>query len=151
MEGFDDFDLEVDSVVDLQVLVSDKPTQVGAVDKQCALGSVGGPGVGSLFRAEASAATVADAWRRVLSHDSGKAGADKHFEHGVGDGRGAKGLEFPVGTTAEPIDKRKPNLKAVTSKSGTISDNDDDEVLWNLGKPSKIRPTVSPRQNIPAV
>jgi len=24
-------------------------------------------------------------------------------------------------------------------------------VLWNLGKPSKIRPTVSSRQNIPAV
>jgi len=24
-------------------------------------------------------------------------------------------------------------------------------VLWNSGKPSKIRPTVSPRQNIPAV
>ena len=24
-------------------------------------------------------------------------------------------------------------------------------MLWNLGKPSKIRPTVSPRQNIPAV
>ena len=26
-----------------------------------------------------------------------------------------------------------------------------DHVLWNLGKPSKIRPTVSSRQNIPAV
>ena len=25
------------------------------------------------------------------------------------------------------------------------------KLLWNLGKPSKIRPTVSPRQNIPAV
>jgi len=25
------------------------------------------------------------------------------------------------------------------------------ELLWNLGKPSKIRPTVSPGQNIPAV
>jgi len=25
------------------------------------------------------------------------------------------------------------------------------QVLWNLGKPSKIRPTVSSRQNIPAV
>jgi len=25
------------------------------------------------------------------------------------------------------------------------------DVLWNLGKPSKIRPTVSSRQNIPAV
>ena len=24
-------------------------------------------------------------------------------------------------------------------------------LLWNLGKPSKIRPTVSSRQNIPAV
>jgi len=26
-----------------------------------------------------------------------------------------------------------------------------DHILWNLGKPSKIRPTVSSRQNIPAV
>ena len=25
------------------------------------------------------------------------------------------------------------------------------KILWNLGKPSKIRPTVSSRQNIPAV
>jgi len=27
----------------------------------------------------------------------------------------------------------------------------DGVLLWNLGKPSKIRPTVSSRQNIPAV
>jgi len=45
-------------------------------------------------------------------------------------------------------DQRAESADLLTSSHAAVSDR---AILWNLGKPSKIRPTVSSRQNIPAV
>ena len=74
---------------------------------------------------------------------------------------GAGGLGTKVsqqGPGAEPwwgLGAKAPARYAYTICSGQMHFRDvfieDRPMLWNLGKPSKIRPTVSSRQNIPAV
>jgi len=67
MQGFEGFDLEVDSVADLQVPVGDESLEEEAVYELHMLGSVVGSGTGSFRTAEAGAPVVSNAQRQGCS------------------------------------------------------------------------------------
>jgi len=83
MEGIEDVDLEVDSVVDLRVLLNDESEQVEAVEEWQVLRYIAGSSAGSFWEAKAQAPVMADTWCRWLSHTSSTAGTDEHYEHAL--------------------------------------------------------------------
>ena len=102
MEGLD---LEVDSVVDLRVPVLDESDiEEGVVDAILAAGSAVGSIAGSVPGIiTASAPAMANAWRRELSGQGGRAGTGRHCEHAIRDGWStevAESLGFLPGSIA---------------------------------------------------
>jgi len=92
--------------------------------------------------------------RQPTSHTSSRQGLARYFKPNASRQSFAQDIELLV-SPADSLPRHKHASLAGISKedNATLRKHAGQlkEVLWNLGKPSKIRPTVSSRQNIPAV
>jgi len=104
MEGFEDFALKVDSVIDLIVSIADETLDVEFMDVPQVLGAMAGSGVGPLHEAETRALVETDAWHRDFSPAGDMAGTVKCYKHVARDDQSVKGLEVSeLGPQPDPL------------------------------------------------